>query len=91
VLGIIAVLIQQPFVLFIAGGVFVVEALSVMVQVTGFKVTRRLYGHGRRLLLMAPLHHHFQKLGWPESKVTTRFYIAGVLCGVAALATLKLR
>lgn len=91
VLGIIAVLIHQPFVLFIAGGVFVVEALSVMVQVGGFKLTRRFYGHGRRLLRMAPLHHHFQKLGWPESKVTTRFYIAGVLCGVAALATLKLR
>lgn len=91
VLGIIAVLIHQPFVLFIAGGVFVAEAVSVMVQVLGFKLTRRLYGEGRRVFLMAPLHHHFQKLGWPESKVTTRFYILGVLCGVAALATLKLR
>lgn len=91
VLGIVAVLIHQPFVLFIAGGVFVVEALSVMVQVLGFKLTRRWCGEGRRLLRMAPLHHHFQKLGWPESKVTTRFYIAGVLCGVAALASLKLR
>jgi phospho-N-acetylmuramoyl-pentapeptide-transferase len=91
VLGIIAVLIHQPFVLFIAGGVFVLEALSVMLQVGGFKLTRRLQGRGRRVLLMAPLHHHFQKLGWPESKVTTRFYIVGVLCGVAALATLKLR
>lgn len=91
VLGIIAVLIHQPLVLFIAGGVFVLEAVSVMVQVGGFKLTRRLYGQGRRVLLMAPLHHHFQKLGWPESKVTTRFYIAGILCGIAALATLKLR
>ena len=91
VLGIVAVLIHQPFVLFIAGGVFVAEAVSVMVQVVGFKLTRRWFGQGRRLLRMAPLHHHFQKLGWPESKVTTRFYIAGVLCGVAALATLKLR
>jgi phospho-N-acetylmuramoyl-pentapeptide-transferase len=91
VLGIIAVLIHQPFVLFIAGGVFVVEALSVMLQVGYFKFTRRTHGEGRRLLLMAPLHHHFQKRGWPESKVTTRFYIAGILCGVAALATLKLR
>jgi phospho-N-acetylmuramoyl-pentapeptide-transferase len=91
VLGIIAVLIHQPFVLFIAGGVFVVEAVSVMLQVGYFKFTRRISGQGRRLLLMAPLHHHFQKRGWPESKVTTRFYIAGVLCGMAALASLKLR
>ncbi len=91
VLGIIAVLIHQPLVLVIAGGVFVAEAVSVMLQVGGFKLTRRLSGQGRRLLLMAPLHHHFQKLGWPESKVTVRFYILGVLCGLAALATLKLR
>jgi phospho-N-acetylmuramoyl-pentapeptide-transferase len=59
--------------------------------VGGFKLTRRLYGQGRRVFLMAPLHHHFQKKGWPESKVTVRFYILGVLFGVAALATLKLR
>jgi len=91
VLGIIAVLVHQPLVLFIAGGVFVLEALSVMIQVVGFKLSRRLYGQGRRVFLMAPLHHHFQKKGWPESKVTTRFYILGVLFGVAALATLKLR
>jgi phospho-N-acetylmuramoyl-pentapeptide-transferase len=91
VLGIIAVLIHQPFVLFIAGGVFVAEAASVLLQVGGYKLTRRLYGEGRRMFRMAPLHHHFQKLGWPESKVTTRFYILGILCGVAALATLKLR
>lgn len=91
VLGIIAVLIHQPFVLFIAGGVFVAEAASVLLQVGGFKLTRRLYGEGRRLFRMAPLHHHFQKLGWAESKVTIRFYILGILCGVAALATLKLR
>jgi phospho-N-acetylmuramoyl-pentapeptide-transferase len=91
VLGIIAVLVHQPLVLFIAGGVFVLEAFSVMVQVGGFKLSRRWYGQGRRVFLMAPLHHHFQKKGWPESKVTTRFYILGVLFGVAALATLKLR
>ncbi len=91
VLGIIAVLIHQPLVLFIAGGVFVAEAVSVMLQVGWCKYTRRRFGEGRRLFLMAPLHHHFQKRGWPESKVTMRFYILGVLCGVAALATLKLR
>jgi len=93
VLGIMAVLIHQPFVLVIAGGVFVVEIVSVMVQRGWFKYTRRLYGKGneRRVFLMAPLHHHFQKLGWYESQVVTRFYILCVVCAVAALATLKLR
>lgn len=93
VLGIMAVLIHQPFVLVIAGGVFVVEIGSVMIQRGWFKYTRRLYGKGneRRVFLMAPLHHHFQKLGWYESQVVTRFYILCVVCAVAALATLKLR
>jgi len=91
VLGIIAVLIHQPFVLVIAGGVFVAEGLSVVIQTAWFKYTRIRYGEGRRVFLMAPLHHHFQKLGWYESQVTTRFYILCVLCAVAALATLKLR
>ncbi len=90
-LGIIAVLIHQPFLLVIAGGVFVVEALSVMLQVGWFKVTKWHYGEGRRILRMAPLHHHFEKMGMYESKVVTRFYIAGVLCAVVALSTLKMR
>jgi phospho-N-acetylmuramoyl-pentapeptide-transferase len=91
VLGILAVLIHQPFVLFIAGGVFVIEAGSVILQVSWFKYTRRKHGEGRRIFLMSPLHHHFRKLGWPESKIVTRFYIVGILCGLAALSTLKLR
>ena len=91
VLGIIAVLIHQPFVLVIAGGVFVAEAVSVLLQTGWFKVTRRTRGAGRRLFLMAPLHHHFEKLGWYESKVVIRFYILCVLCAVLALSTLKLR
>jgi phospho-N-acetylmuramoyl-pentapeptide-transferase len=90
-LGIMAVLIHQPLVLVIAGGVFVAEAASVMLQVGWFKYTRRRFGHGRRIFLMSPLHHHFQKLGWRESKVVTRFYIAGILCAVVALGTLKIR
>jgi phospho-N-acetylmuramoyl-pentapeptide-transferase len=90
-LGIIAVLIHQPFVLVIAGGVFVLEAGSVLLQTGWFKYTRRRTGTGRRLFKMAPLHHHFEKLGWYESQVTTRFYILGVLFGVLALATLKIR
>jgi phospho-N-acetylmuramoyl-pentapeptide-transferase len=90
-LGIMAVLIHQPLVLVIAGGVFVAEACSVMLQTGWFKYTRRRYGTGRRIFLMAPLHHHFEKKGWYESQVVTRFYILCVLCAVVALSTLKLR
>jgi phospho-N-acetylmuramoyl-pentapeptide-transferase len=91
VLGIIAVLIHQPLILVIAGGVFVAEAGSVILQRGWFKYTRRRTGTGKRIFLMAPLHHHFEKLGWYESQVVTRFYILGVLCAVIALSTLKLR
>ncbi|PYM16085.1 MAG: phospho-N-acetylmuramoyl-pentapeptide-transferase [Verrucomicrobia bacterium] len=91
VLGIIAVLIHQPLVLVIAGGVFVVEAVSVLLQTVWFKYTRHRTGTGQRVLLMAPLHHHFEKKGWYESQVVTRFYILCFLCAVVALSTLKLR
>jgi phospho-N-acetylmuramoyl-pentapeptide-transferase len=89
--GIIAVLIHQPFVLVIAGGVFVMEAVSVIMQTGWFRFTRKFYGAGRRIFLMAPLHHHFEKKGWYESQVVMRFYILCVLFAVVALATLKLR
>jgi phospho-N-acetylmuramoyl-pentapeptide-transferase len=89
--GIVAVLIHQPFVLVIAGGVFVVEAVSVMLQKGWFKFTRIRTGTGQRIFLMAPLHHHFEKKGWHESQVVMRFFILCVLCAVVALATLKLR
>jgi phospho-N-acetylmuramoyl-pentapeptide-transferase len=89
--GIIAVLIHQPFILVIAGGVFVLEALSVLLQTGWFRFTRMRTGTGRRIFLMAPLHHHFEKKGWYESQVVMRFYILCVLCAVVALATLKLR
>ena len=89
--GIVAVLIHQPFVLVIAGGMFVLEALSVILQKGWFKFTRLKTGTGRRIFLMAPLHHHFEKKGWHESQVVMRFYILCVLCAVVALATLKLR
>ena len=89
--GIIAVLIHQPFVLVIAGGVFVMEAVSVIMQTGWFRFTRKFYGTGRRIFLMAPLHHHFEKKGWYESQVVMRFYILCVLFAVVALATLKLR
>jgi phospho-N-acetylmuramoyl-pentapeptide-transferase len=89
--GIIAVLVHQPFVLVIAGGVFVIEAASVILQTGWFRFTRKYYGAGRRIFLMAPLHHHFEKKGWYESQVVMRFYILCVLFAVVALATLKLR
>jgi phospho-N-acetylmuramoyl-pentapeptide-transferase len=91
VLGMIAVLIHQPLVLALAGGVFVAEAGSVLIQRSWFKFTKYKYGQGRRVFLMAPLHHHFEKLGWHESQVVTRFYILCVLCAVLALSTIKIR
>ena len=90
-LGVIAVLVHQPLMLVIAGGVFVVEALSVIIQTGYFKYTRRKYGTGRRVFLMAPLHHHFERKGWHETQVVIRFYILGILCAVVALSTLKIR
>jgi phospho-N-acetylmuramoyl-pentapeptide-transferase len=90
-LGMIAVLIHQPLVLAMAGGVFVAEAGSVIIQRSWFKYTKLRYGEGRRVFLMAPLHHHFEKKGWHESQIVTRFYILGVLCAVVALSTLKIR
>lgn len=90
-LGIMAVLIHQPFVLVIAGGIFVLEALSVILQRGWFKWTRFRTGKGRRIFLMAPIHHHFQKKGWHENQVVMRFYILSILFAVLALATLKLR
>jgi phospho-N-acetylmuramoyl-pentapeptide-transferase len=90
-LGIVAVLVHQPFLLVIAGGIFVIEAGSVVIQRGWFKYTRRRYGEGRRVFLMAPLHHHFEKKGWLESQVVMRFYIICILFAVLALSTLKIR
>ena len=90
-LGTIAVIVRQEIVLAIMGGIFVVEALSVMLQVSWFKYTKRKYGEGRRLLKMAPLHHHFEKSGWKETQVVTRFWIITMLLCLLGLATLKLR
>ena len=89
--GIVAVLVHQPLLLVIAGGVFVAEAVSVILQKGWFKFTRLRTGTGQRIFLMAPLHHHFEKKGWHESQVVMRFFILCVLCAVVALATLKLR
>jgi phospho-N-acetylmuramoyl-pentapeptide-transferase len=90
-LGLIAVLIHQPLVLVIAGGVFVMEAASVILQRGWFRYTKKKYGAGRRIFLMAPIHHHFEKKGWYESQVVMRFYILCVLFAVVALSSLKIR
>jgi phospho-N-acetylmuramoyl-pentapeptide-transferase len=90
-LGTIAVIVRQEIVLAIMGGIFVVEALSVMLQVAWFKYTRRRYGAGRRLFEMAPLHHHFEKKGWKETQVVVRFWIITMLLCLIGLSTLKLR
>ncbi len=90
-IGVMAFMIHQPFTLVIVGGVFVLEALSVIFQVGWFKWTKRRTGTGRRLFLMAPIHHHFQKRGWPETKVVLRFWILSLGFALVGLATLKLR
>lgn len=90
-LGTIAVIVRQEIVLAIMGGIFVVEALSVMLQVSYFKYTKRRYGQGLRLLQMAPLHHHFEKKGWKETQVVVRFWIVTMLLCLVGLSTLKLR
>jgi len=90
-IGVLAFMVQQPLTLIIVGGVFVIEAVSVVLQVGFFKLTRVRTGEGRRLFLMAPLHHHFQKRGWPETKVVLRFWILSLMCALAGLGTLKLR
>ena len=90
-LGTIAVIVRQEIVLAIMGGIFVVEAISVMAQVLWFKYTKRRYGEGRRILKMAPLHHHFEKSGWKETQVVVRFWIITMLLWLAGLATPKLR
>jgi phospho-N-acetylmuramoyl-pentapeptide-transferase len=90
-LGTVAVIVRQEIVLAIMGGIFVVEALSVMLQVTYFKYTKKKYGEGRRILKMAPLHHHFEKSGWKETQVTVRFWIITLLLCLVGLSTLKLR
>ena len=90
-LGTVAVIVRQEIVLAVMGGVFVVEALSVMLQVGYFKYSKRRFGEGRRLLKMAPLHHHFEKAGWRETQVVVRFWIITMLLCLLGLSTLKLR
>jgi phospho-N-acetylmuramoyl-pentapeptide-transferase len=90
-LGTIAIIVRQEIVLAIMGGVFVAEAVSVMLQVSWFKYTKKRTGIGQRILKMAPLHHHFEKSGWKETQVVVRFWIITMLLCLVGLSTLKLR
>jgi len=90
-LGAIAVMIHKELLLPIILGIFFVETLSVIIQTTWFRYTRKKYGEGRRIFLMTPVHHHFEKVGWPESKIVVRFWIVALLLGILSLLTLKLR
>jgi phospho-N-acetylmuramoyl-pentapeptide-transferase len=90
-MGTVAVLTKQEFMLLMVGGVFVIEAVSVMLQVSVFKMTKRTTGTGRRLFKMTPLHHHFEMQDWKESKIVFRFLILAILFALLSLSTLKLR
>jgi phospho-N-acetylmuramoyl-pentapeptide-transferase len=94
-LGTVAILLKAEFLLLIIGGVFAAEAVSVLMQTSVYKWHKRTrgkeYADSHRVFRMAPLHHHFEKLGWAEATVVTRFYIVGVICALLAFATLKVR
>lgn len=90
-LGILFILVKKELLLIIIGGIFVVEAASVLIQRYYFKYTRKKYGEGRRVFKMAPIHHHFEKMGWPESQVVVRFWIVEILLVLLSLTTFKIR
>lgn len=91
IIAVFAIIVRKELLLPILAGIFVVENLSVIIQVGFFKYTKKRFGEGRRVFLMAPLHHHFQKKGFPESKIVTRFWIVGILLALITILTLKVR
>ena len=91
IIGVSAVLIRKELILPLLCGIFLMESLSVIIQRTHFRRTKRKYGEGRRVFLMAPLHHHYQKKGIPEPRIVTRFWIIGIILAVSTLAVLKIR
>ena len=91
IIAVFAIIIRKELLIPILCGIFFVESLSVMLQVAWFKRTKRKYGEGRRLFKMAPIHHHFQKLGYTEPKIVSRFWIVGIALAVFTIVTLKMR
>jgi len=90
-LGVLMVMIKKELLLPILGGIFFAETVSVLIQKAYFKYTKRKYGQGKRVFRMAPVHHHFELLGWPEPKIVTRFYIVAIILAILSLATFKVR
>jgi phospho-N-acetylmuramoyl-pentapeptide-transferase len=90
-IGVLCVLIKKEFLLPIVGGVFFAETVSVILQVMWFKYTKKRYGEGRRIFRMAPFHHHFEKSGWHEAKIVTRFYIVAIMLAIVTMASFKVR
>jgi phospho-N-acetylmuramoyl-pentapeptide-transferase len=91
IIAVLALIIRKELLIPIICGVFLVENLSVMIQVSYFKYTKKKYGEGRRIFKMAPLHHHYQKLGYHEAKIVSRFWIVGIMLAILAISTLKIR
>ncbi len=91
IIAVFAIIIKTELLIPILCGIFLVENISVMIQVFWFKYTKKKYGEGRRVFRMAPLHHHYQKKGYTESKIVTRFWIVGIILAVVAIVTLKIR
>ena len=91
IIAVFAILIRKELLIPVLCGIFLVENLSVMMQVSYFKYTKKRYGEGRRIFRMSPLHHHFQKLGYHESKIVQRFFIIGIMLAIITIVTLKLR
>ena len=90
-IGTLVILVKKEFLLPILGGIFFAETLSVIIQRLYFKYTKKKFGEGKRVFKMAPLHHHFEMLGVPESKIVTRFYIVAVILAILTFATFKVR
>lgn len=91
ILAVFAIIVRKEILIPLLCGIFLVENLSVVIQVSWFKYTKKRFGEGRRVFLMAPLHHHFQKKGFPEAKIVTRFWIVGIILAILTIATLKMR
>ncbi len=91
ILAVFAIIIRKEILIPLLCGIFLVENLSVVIQVSWFKYTKKRFGEGRRVFLMAPLHHHFQKKGFPEAKIVTRFWIVGIILAILTISTLKMR
>jgi len=91
IIAVFAIVIHKELLIPLLCGVFLIENISVIMQVSYFKFTRKRYGEGRRIFLMSPLHHHYQKKGIPEAKIVTRFWIVGILLAILTIVTLKIR